>query len=187
MRMLDDRPTTEVVTSYRSTISEKHQRDVEADARLREAILSKIEATRQCGTVIAAAHADLRNRDFAEATNFLSTESVKAYLKFAKSNPAPISDLENALRAVHAAMQTSGALESPDGHGAQVSHDPPPFPAWSARMVMQFKVGFQKYLAARPLKNWRADEAEQFAFSLRPILKIHKMITESFHEPQHKP
>jgi hypothetical protein len=179
MRMLDI-PRTEVVTSYRQTISEKHQRDVEADERLREAILTKIERTRECGQLINHAHGDLPPTQFAEAVSFLPRESVNAYLKFAKSNPEPISDLENALRAVHTAMRTSGALEFPRGHGIQMSHDPPSFPAWSAHMVMQFKVRFRKYLAARPLKNWTTDEKEQFAFSLKPILKVHKMITESF-------
>ena len=121
---LDSRSTTELVASYRSTIAEKHARDVEADKELRKAILNKIERTRECGMLIADAHGDLRAMEISAATDFLSKDAVQSYLKFAKSNPEPINDLENALRAVHVAMRTSGALEFPHGHGPEKLHTP---------------------------------------------------------------
>ena len=173
----------EVAISYGEQIRQRHQAGIQADADLLQAMLRKIEITRETGELIADAKGDLNRIEFAKAVNFLSDEAVRSYLKFARSNPEPINDLERAVIAIRAALQPSGALEFPDGHGIQISHDPPGFFAWSSKMVMQFKVGFQKYLAVRPLKTWDTDTRERFAYSLRPIIKVHKMLTESQRKP----
>jgi hypothetical protein len=176
---------TELAISFREQIRAFHEKSVELDEQIRSLVLEKVNTSRACGLTIEEARASLGRETFHDLVNELNLDSptLTAYVRFSRKHQTPFDDFRVALGAAfEAAARLSGLLEIPHGHGEQTSHDPPPFFAWSARMVMQFKVGFQKYLAARPLKTWEADEREQFAYSLRPILKVHKMLTESFHK-----
>src|SRR6266487_6961470 len=147
-------PTTELMVSYRSTIGEAHEKALAADKRVRESILSKIELTRQCGLLIADAKGDLREREFAAVTDFLSSNSIKSYIKFARANAEPITELSQALAAVAAALTLTGALPFPDGHGAQ-SLRPPNFFSNAITYAQQLGADFKRYCTRKPLDGWR--------------------------------
>jgi hypothetical protein len=168
-------PRGELIVSFKQRISELHEKGKQADEAVRQALINKIELTRQCGQTIASARADLQEREFASATDFLSNESIQAYLKLARSNPEPVTDLEDAIRAIHAAMQTSGAIEFPSGHGPQTLHVASFFQKASG-WIMAFTAGYKKFVRGNPVRNWDTDAAEQFIYSLKPILEIHREI-----------
>src|SRR5262249_14284676 len=104
----------EVALSYAEQIRQRHEAGKQADQGLRQAMLRKIEITRETGQLIADARGDLRDDEFAQCVAFLDDRAVKSYLKFARSTPEPINDLERAVIAIRAALQPSGALEFPD-------------------------------------------------------------------------
>jgi hypothetical protein len=85
------------------------------------------------------------------------------------------------------ALQSTGLLPFPEGHGVQISHDPPPFFTWVGQFVMQFKVRFHKYIGARPIDSWNRSEGEQFLFQLRPILKVHKQVADWLRQQSGEP
>jgi hypothetical protein len=85
------------------------------------------------GCILESAQADLDERTFAEVTSGLDSDAVRSYIPFAKKHREPIKDFTLGIRAAfEAALRTTGALPTPDGFGAQISHDPPPFFAWRA-------------------------------------------------------
>src|SRR5262249_40099915 len=177
MNVLDARPTNELVASYRSAIAEKHQAGKRADEKLREAILSKFETTRQCGMLIADARGDLKDREFTEATDFLDDAAVQAYLKFARLNPEPETDLERAIHLIRLALQPSGALQFPNGHGAQVLHQPNFFS--DAIGLIQKLLGiYRHYLRRSPLRRWRSDQLQSLVASLRPLADAYRGLTQ---------
>ena len=92
--------STKLSLSYRQSILERHEAGQRADEDLKRSILLKLELTRQTGQLISDAAGDLRGEQFAQATDFLSRDAVQSYLKFARQNPEPITELENALHAI---------------------------------------------------------------------------------------
>ena len=169
-------PTTQLMVSYRSTIGEAHEKALAADKRVRESILSKIELTRQCGLQIAAAKGDLREREFAAVTDFLSSNSIKSYLKFARANAEPITELSQALAAVAAALTLTGALPFPDGHGPQNLHEPNFF-SKAVDLIQKLLGLYRHYLQRFPLKDWRPQHVESLAASLRPVAEAYRDLT----------
>jgi len=100
-------------------------------------------------------------------------------ISFARKHRERFNDFGVAVRsAFEQTLRPTGALPMPDGHGPQTSHDPPGFFSFVSHVIMSFKVAWAKYLAAKPLDSWTIHEAEQFAYSLRPILKVHQTITQ---------
>jgi hypothetical protein len=168
-------PRSPIVQSFRAQILERHEAARRADALLREQLLENLEQKRQTGALILQAKGTLRQLEFAAVVDFLSTRTVREYIRFAQT--APIKDnFPAAVHSIQTALRLTDALPTPKGHGPQKSHEPPPFFSWAARAVMQFKLGWSKFLIAKPLDSWTLPEAEQFEFQLRPILKVHRQI-----------
>jgi hypothetical protein len=168
-------PRGELVQTYRQQILERHEAGKRADFDLREAILRKIELTRQCGQLIGDAKGDLSQKEFNDSTDFLSNDAVLAYLKLARQNPEPVTDLQVGLRAIAVAMMATNALQFPDGHGPQTLHSP----SWlqsAASAIMLFVAGFKKFTRLNPVSGWDIETSETFLFSLKPILRIHKEV-----------
>ena len=113
----------ELVAGWRQQILERHEVSQRADDELKKAILGKIEAVRVAGALISDCRDSLNERDFKQATDFLSLAAVRAYVRFAHANKAPVMDLHAGLHSIKIALQTSGALEFPGGHGAQQLHE----------------------------------------------------------------
>ena len=171
-------PRGPLVLNFRDQIAARHEAGKKADADLKAAFLLKLNLARETGSLLEHAKNTLRESEFREATDFLDREAVRTYLKFARHHEEPITDLQTGLRSAVIAMQSTGLLPMPSGHGEQNSHDPPPFFSWASHAIMQFKIAWAKYLHAKPLDAWSIHEAEQFAYSLRQILKIHKQVTD---------
>jgi hypothetical protein len=167
--------SSELLVSYRERISELHSQCVAADKAVRDALANKVELTRQTGETIKAAKGDLGARDFAEATDFLSSDAVRAYLKLVRLHPEPISDLETGLRVVRESMQATGALNFPSGHGPQTLHAPNFFARFSAR-VIEIAGEWKKLLTRMPLSSWSEDTVEQFLEAFRPLVTIHREV-----------
>ena len=168
--------STKLSLSYRQSILERHEAGQRADETLRSAILSKIELTRQTGQLIADACGDLRGEQFDQATDFLSKDAVRSYLKFAHQNPEPITDLENALHAIRLALQVSGGLTFPDGHGPQKLHKSN-FYSYAENVIQNMSAEWHKFVRRNPLKNWRVETLESFVATLTPIEKSFKLFT----------
>jgi hypothetical protein len=115
----------------------------------------------------------------------IDSDTVRAYVSFAKKNHAKFDNFTIAIRAAfEAALHASGALPPPRDMGVQTSHDPPKFFSWTSAMVMQFVMRWKKFLSAKPLKSWGVSEAEQFIYGLRPILKVHATVSNWIKEQQ---
>ena len=172
-------PRAELAIAFKSKIEANQSKSIELDEEIKRIVLEKLNLTRAQGLIIEDARTALDPDRFAEVTADLDSDAVRAYVSFAKKHREEITDFTIGIRsAFESALRTSGALPTGDGHGAQVSHDPPGFLVWSASFVMDWKVRFAKYLSARPLDSWDVNQAEQFLYSLRPILKVHKQISE---------
>ena len=161
---------SQLALSYSETLSAKHQLGIAADETLRQAILRKLEITRQCGQIIDVARADLNDSEFTKATSFLDETVIKSYLRFLRANPSPIDDLANALHAIRLALQTSGALEF-QGHGVQMRHRPNFF-SCAESLIQSLAAHWTKFVRLQPLKTWRTATLEGFVGTLMPIEKI---------------
>jgi hypothetical protein len=173
--IIDDRPRGELIQSFRQQILERHEAGQKADSDLREVILRKIELTRQCGHVLADAKGTLKEREFAEATDFLSNDAVKNYLKFARSNPEPVTELAQAIAAIEAALTLTGTLPFPAGHGFQNIHSPNFFSV-ATMLIQRLAADWAKFQRASPLSEWRTEQIENFQATLTPILRIFKTL-----------
>src|SRR5262245_50718128 len=172
---------SELAVSYRTQIAQHHEAGKQADQLLLKAGLNKIKIARETGQLILAARSNLSQAEFGFATDFLSAAQVRGYarfVKFAELAENPRAQLTEVAPAVQISLALTGAVQMPQGHGSQTSHDPPVFFSWASHIVMQFKVAWAKYLVAKPMDTWTINEAEQFEYSLRPILKVHQTITQ---------
>jgi hypothetical protein len=163
----------QVAISYGEQIRQRHEAGQRADSDLRQAMLRKIEITRETGQLIADAKGDLRHDEFTQATSFLDQRAIKSYLKFARSNPEPISDLERAIISIRAALQPSGALEFPDGHGPQNLHEPNFF-SHAIGLIQRLLGIYRHYLRRCPLKCWRSEQLQSLIASLRPVADVYR-------------
>ena len=174
--------TKELAQTYRAEILSRHLTGVEADKVLRQAILTKLEQTRLTGQLISDAAGDLPNGQFEQATDFLSKPAISAYLKFARSNPEPITDLENALHAIRLALQVSGTLEF-GGHGIQHRHRSNFFSSCESA-IQGMSAAWFKFIRENPLKRWRVETLESLYASLRPIAKIIQAVADELKHRQ---
>jgi hypothetical protein len=174
--ILETQSTTDLVASYRAAIAEKHEAGKRADEKLREAILSKSALTRETGELISSARGDLKDREFAEATSFLDDAAVRAYLKFARLNPEPVTDLETAIHSIRLALQPSGAIEFPDGHGIQHAHEPNFF-SHAIGLIQKLLGIYRHYLRRFPLRRWRDEHLQSLIASLRPVADAYRDLT----------
>jgi hypothetical protein len=166
----------QVAISYGEQIRQRHEAGKKADDDLRQAMLRKIEITRKTGQLIADARGDLRDDEFAQCVAFLDDRAVKSYLKFARSTPEPINDLERAVIAIRAALQPSGALEFPDGHGVQHAHEPNFF-SLAVGLIQRLLGIYHHYIRRFPLKRWRAEQLQSLIASLRPLADAYRDLT----------
>ena len=122
----------ELVQSFREQIEANQSRSIELDETIKRVVLEKLNLTRAQGIILEDAQAALDPHTFAEVTAGLDSDAVRNYISFAKKHREPIEDFTLGIRAAfEAALRTTGAL-LPGQHGAQISHDPPPFLAGSA-------------------------------------------------------
>jgi hypothetical protein len=181
------RSSGKLALSFREQIGEKIVESKQLDSEIRHLVLQKVNGVRATGILLDEAQSTLPPQDFRRLLGQLDLDgyAVRNYVAFAKKNKEPIEDFALGIRsAVEAALRMTGALPTPDGHGTQLSHDPPGFFAWASQFTMAFKVRFAKYLAAKPLDSWDRSQAESFVYGLRPILQVHKMVTDWLRKQQ---
>jgi len=163
----------EVAISYGEQIRQRHEAGKQADADLRQAMLRKIEITRETGQLIADAKGDLRREEFAQCIAFLDNRAVKSYLKFAQNTPEPINDLKRAVTAIRSALQPSGALEFPNGHGIQHAHEPNFF-SHAIGLTQKLLSIYRHFLRRFPLKHWRSEQLQSVLAALRPVADVYR-------------
>jgi len=168
--------------SYRAEILARHELSRKADRDLLQSGLNKTKIARQTGQLILAAQSNLSQTEFEFATDFLTKKQVKGYVRYVKAtnlveDPDTQQQLSFIMPAASAGAMLSGGMPMPQGHGPQQLHEPAFF-SWASRTVMQFKAAWAKFLGSKPLDSWTVHEAEQFAFQLRPILGVHKQVTD---------
>jgi hypothetical protein len=168
----DQLPRAEIVQTYRQQILERHEAGKKADEELKNALLNKIELTRQCGQLLNDAKGDLSEKEFHDASDFLGSDAVAAYIRFARLNSEPITDLRAAIRSVDIAMMASGLIEFPH-RGPQQLHEPNFF-SHAVRLLQFLLQDYRRYLHRRPLNEWPREQIEGFLSSLRPIIDLYR-------------
>jgi hypothetical protein len=165
-------PRGPIIQSFRTQILERHEAARRADSLLREQILANLEQKRQTGLLIEQCKSSLRGSEFREATDFLSNQAVREYIRFASHNSAPVAnDFAAAIHNIKTALRLTNALPF-TSHGPQELHDPNFF-STAARQLMCFLSSFRRFIRATPIATWDRDTAEMFLFSLKPILEIY--------------
>jgi hypothetical protein len=163
----------QVAISYGEQIRQRHEACLQAASDFQQATLRLTETNRECGQVIADAKGDLPKSKFAQCVAFLDDRAVKGYLKFARDNPEPINDLERAVISIRSALQTTGAIEFPDGHGVQHAHEPNFF-SHAIGLIQRLLAIYRHYLRRFPLKRWRDDQLQSLIASLRPVADVYR-------------
>lgn len=179
-RILGDRSrqSSELIESFRSSIFEAHERSKLLDSELKKVLVDKLESIRSTGVLIQEAQAALGPRQFAQATgDILNNKSVKEYLSFVRRHPHPITekDLPSIMPDILVSLRITNALSFPDGHGPQALHSP----SWmqtAAKLIMAFVAGYKKFVRLHPVSSWDRDTREQFIYSLKPLLAIHREV-----------
>ena len=171
--------TAELALSYRQQIESNQVKSIALDAEIKRVVLAKLNLTRSQGLVLQACEDALDPKTFEEVSSSLGgNDAVQRFIRFARKYRDEITEFGPSFKSAFvAALKASGALALPKGR-TEISRDPPGFLAMSARLIMTWKVGFAKYLAAKPLSSWQKSELEQFLFGLRPIMKVHKQISD---------
>jgi hypothetical protein len=173
---------SELATTFREQIRAFHRKSLELDEQIRAQVLEKCNTTRACGITLQEAKDSLHREDFHAMVHELglSSSTVRSYISFAHKHEEKFGNFTVAVRsAFEFALTTTGLLPMADGYSsAQESHDPPGFFTWASHVTMQFTIRWKKYLAARPLDSWDVSQAEQFIYGLRPILKVHKIVSD---------
>lgn len=181
--LTDQRPDRAALAlSFRQELGARLTESKQLSNEIRDVVLRHLNNTRATGLVLQEMRDSLSNDAFQKIVDDvdLSDDAIRNFVAFArKHKEGPIEDFTIGIRsAFESALRASGALPMPSGFGPQLSHDPPPFLTWAGEFVMQFKVRFSKYLAAKPLHSWNRDQAEQFLYGLKPLLKVHKQVAD---------
>jgi len=165
-------PRGPIIQSFRTQILERHEASRRADLHLREAILENAGYKRQTGLLIQQAKGTLRQFEFAQVVDFLSSRTVREYIRFAQHNPAPVKDdFPGAVHNIQMALRLTDALPF-TSRGPEQLHKPNFF-STASKQLMSFLSSFRRFVSATPVETWDRHTAEVFLYSLKPILEIH--------------
>jgi hypothetical protein len=163
---------SELALSFTAQINALHRMGQELDTEFGRLILDKLNATRECGQLCATAKEDLSAGEWNRLTKDLDFDkaALQAYMTFARRHPEPFTELKECIRGIEAALQTTGLLAFPEGHGLQTLHPPNLF-SWMAKQVTTFTSELKKRIDSDPVATWSPETAEQFVVQLEPLLK----------------
>ena len=171
----------ELATTFSEQINNLHRQGQAFDEELARVILDKVNVTRECGSLINTAKDDLPNKEWEQLKKELSfdADALQAYLTFARRHPEPFSELKEALRAIEGALQSTGLLPFPDGHGPQKLHSVNLF-SWVAKAVTTFISELKKRITVNPIASWHPDVAAQFVVQVQPMANwINNILSEA--------
>jgi len=163
----------QLAQTFASELGALHAKGQELDRQLSQIILAKVNCVRETGQLLAAAKADLSHTEFRKLQQNLPFDeaAVRSYQGFARKHPEPIRELKSAIHAVRTALEITGSLPCPSGHGQQHLHKQSFFAHASSAIVLL--VGdYKKFVATRPLSHWHLDELETFQLELRGLSQI---------------
>ncbi len=113
--------TDELSLSLAQSINEAHVRCQLSDHPIRDAILEKCNHVRACGLLLMEAKESIGHGGFEnwvrEKLKF-SNETARLYMRYARANRQPITDLVEGISHLRDALVASGAL-SLSGHSSQ--------------------------------------------------------------------
>src|SRR5207248_9911157 len=92
------------------------------------------------------------------ATDLLSSESVRTYLKLARSMPES-ENLEASCRILRETLKVTGALEFQSGHARQCYHDLNFF-SEATGWIQSTAAAFAKFVNRHPLSRWDGSELD---------------------------
>jgi hypothetical protein len=161
-------PRGPLVLSFRDQIAARHHEGKQIDQILRDALLKKLNLVRDTGSLIEQAKETLHESEFRTATDFLDREAIRSYIRFSKQHEEPVTDVATGIRSLGVAMQTTGFLPFPDGHGEQQLHSPNFFSA-CCFLIQRLAREFSKFVRVKPLKSWRTETLESFSADLVPL------------------
>lgn len=173
----------ELTTSLASQINRAHIACCEADGPVREALIAKANAARECGLYLIEAKEQVGHGKWMEWANSnlgFSLEIAHRYMRFARAYPQPIESLPEGVGSVKAALIASGALEAPSRDGQQTRHELG-FNATLTSLMM----GFRRNVLARPLEQWAEEEKQTAIQELKPFAEWYEQLCESWATASH--
>lgn len=168
-------PRGPIIQSFRAQILERHEQARRADSVLRDLICANLEQKRQTGILIQQAKGTLRGTEFQEATDFLSNQAVREYIRFAQHNSDPIdNDFQAAIHSIKTALRITNALPFTE-RGPERLHAQNFF-SIATSLIQNLCAQWAKFIRVHPLKNWRVEELESFVADLSPLERLIKTV-----------
>lgn len=172
-------------SSLVAQIHQAHAECIACDTDIRAVILAKINKARECGLYLEDAKdkAGHGNWERWVATNLrFSIDTAKLYMRFAKANREPVTDLKDGVNSLKDAMIASGALTAPAGHrSGQQLHEPNLF-AVVAKYATNFSAEFEKQFTRKPIEEYDRSTVEQFVDSMATVVPI---INQTYERAKH--
>jgi hypothetical protein len=169
--------THELAVSLRDEIIQRHREGIALDHLLRDTLLKKLECTRATGILLEEAHEQFHGHRWHEFETSLPFDSkaLRAYIRFARRHPGPVTDVLAAMRCAKESAMLTGLLPWPNGHGPETLHKPNFF-SRVTNTLQDIAAEWRKFVDRKPLSNWPDKTKEQFLSSLKPLLQIYKEV-----------
>ncbi len=171
--------TDELSLSLAQSINAAHHECQTADEPIRNAILVKCNRVRQCGILLQEAKASIGHGNFgnwiAEKLTF-SPETAQLYMRYARANPQPITELADGIAHLRDALVVSGAL-SCSGHNSQnrssltiLDH----LTTHAMKLMGLINGIIEK--SGGPVEEWSDEQKEVTRKQLEPIVQIYNRL-----------
>jgi hypothetical protein len=170
----------ELAATLRDEITRKHELGIALDQQLRETLLRKLECTRETGILLAEAQDQFKGERWTQFASELPIDgsAVKAYLRFARRHPDPVTEIATAMRCATQAAMLTGLLPWPNGHGPETLHTPNFF-SRVTNTLQDIAAEWRKFVDRKPLSNWSDETKQQFLSSLKPVIQIAREVASS--------
>lgn len=166
-------------TSLAKAINQTHADCLASDTQIEEAVLRKINKARECGLFLIEAKQLAGHSRWAtwvrEHLTF-SIDTAKLYIRFAKANREPVTDLVAGINSLKDAMIACGALAAPNGHGEQnrsTSTFLDRFSDMTQRVYALFNGRLEK---EGDVSTWSEAERRAAKAQLEPLVKVYQQL-----------
>jgi len=172
--------TEELARTFWQSINSAHADCMLLDVGIRDAIIAKVNKARTCGILLIEAKASVghgRWEEFIREKLVFSSETAGIYMRFARANPQPITELPDGIGCLKDALIASGALAAPQGHTSQnrsaltwLDH----FTSDAMRLIGRVNGQIEK--SGGDIEAWPEEQRNAAKSQLQPIVDVYNRL-----------
>lgn len=156
-----------------------HARCMALDEDVRDVILDKVNAIRECGLILASIKTGRKHGEWLglfdpeNETRFaFGARTAQTYMRFAEALPREVTSLPDGIRSITAFMRATGALPPADPNDGEARNTNP----FSALMD-GVKAIRHTFTGWGDVKTWPQNRREQAREQLRPLVEFYEELS----------